>query len=130
MLVQCAPHRLRTARQKQHPPQHLGDPFHPQLRVLLLQRHHLGFDGRRHLRFPDFAPTDQWLQPGLSLFTVAPNPSREHALADAGLPRNQLQGVTFLQPQLDQLPPQFERIGLAAAPRCPPRGAGSLLLLF
>jgi len=99
----------------------MGDSFHAEVGMLLFQRHHLRFDGRGHLGRPGFAATNQWLESGFSLFPVAPNPPRQDALTDTRFPGDQVGRITFLQPQLDPLAPQFERIGLAAAPRKPPK---------
>jgi hypothetical protein len=61
VLMQRPPHRLVTARQKQHPPQHLGDLLHAEVGMLLFQRGDPRFDCGRHLGRAGFGPADQWL---------------------------------------------------------------------
>jgi len=130
VLVQRAAHRLVTARQKQHTPQQLGNPLHAVVRMLLFQRGDLQLDRRRHFGRAASGSADPRLEPGLAVLPVATNPRAKRALADPGFAGHQFQGIAFLQPQLDRFQPQFDRIGLAAAPRCPPRGAGLLPLGF
>jgi hypothetical protein len=128
VLVQRTPHGLVAARQKQHPPQHLGDLLHAETRVLLLQLGDLRFDRRREFRSP--SANRGRLQSLFAQLTVAAHPLRERAGANTQLAGDQLVRKAFLQSQFDSLQSQLERMLPAAPPRQPPRGLGFLLPLL
>lgn len=129
LLVQRAPHRLVTARQPQHPPQHLRDALDPKVGILLFQRRDPRLDQRCHLGSTQTTTANQRPQTCFALFAIAPNPRRQGAQADPGFLGHKLQREPFFQPQLHGFQPQFHRPRLTTAPRQPPRGLGFLLPL-
>jgi hypothetical protein len=114
----------------------VGNLFDPAGGLLPLQFDDLLFDSGSELLAPLTIQRGGRLQPCLPVPMVTADPRGQRAVGDAEFPADQLDGIAFLQPQLDRFQSKRDRIdkvGIALTlppPRKPPRGLGDLLRLF
>ena len=119
---------LRTGRQEKHSPEQLGDPFDAAGRFLFFEFEDLLPDGLRQL---GPGPSDALaLQSLLALESIAGHPLIDGGTAHAHLLSDHLLGETLLQVEFDRAQTVFKGARQILPRRCPPRGAGVLLLLL
>ncbi len=97
MLVQRLAHRLRAGRQQQHPAHPLGNAPDAALRILRLQPHDFLLHGDGARTRQDGLVPPLWLQTGLAILPVTPDPAPDGVGRQMQFLRDQAHDEAFFQ---------------------------------